>query len=69
MINYRDYIFTFLYQLQAPPDNNSTERAIWNIRVKTGSLVKFKSPNEAFTFAVLQSVTDTKIKKDQNAYL
>jgi transposase len=66
MIKYRDYIFTFLYHPNVPPDNNSSERAIRNIKVKQKVSGQFKSPNGAFIFAVLRSVTDTMIKNDQN---
>lgn len=31
---YREYLFTFLYHPKAPPDNNASERAIRNIKVK-----------------------------------
>jgi transposase len=66
MVKYRDYIFTFLHMSQVPPDNNSSERAIRNIKVKQKVSGQFKSPNGAFIFAVLRSVTDTIIKNDQN---
>ena len=63
---YRDYIFTFLYHPDVPPDNNSSERAIRNIKIKQKVSGQFKSPNGAFIFAVLRSVTDTMIKNDLN---
>ncbi|MDO9510454.1 MAG: IS66 family transposase [Bacteroidales bacterium] len=66
MVKYRDYIFTFLQMPNVPPDNNSSERAIRNIKVKQKVSGQFKSPNGAFIFAVLRSITDTIIKNDQN---
>jgi len=57
MVKCRDYIFTFLHMPQVPPDNNSSERAIRNIKVKQKISDQFKSPNGAFIFAVLRSVT------------
>jgi transposase len=66
LIKYRDYIFTFLYNPRVPPDNNSSERAIRNIKVKQKVSGQFKSLNGAFIFAVLRSITDTIIKNDQN---
>jgi len=66
LVKYRDYIFTFLHNPQVPPDNNSSERAIRNIKVKQKVSGQFKSPNGAFIFAVLRSITDTIIKNDQN---
>jgi len=66
MIKYRDYIFTFLYHPKVPPDNNGSERAIRNIKVKQKISGQFKSPTGAFNFAVLRSITDTAIKNNQN---
>ncbi|MEZ5195743.1 MAG: IS66 family transposase [Bacteroidales bacterium] len=66
LIRYRDYLFTFLYHPKVPPDNNASERAIRNIKVKQKISGQFKSPNGAFIFAVLRSITDTVIKNNQN---
>ena len=63
---YRDYLFTFLYNPNVPPDNNASERAIRNIKVKQKVSGQFKSTNGAFCFAVLRSVTDTILKNNQN---
>lgn len=65
LIKYREYIFTFLYHPKVPPDNNASERAIRNIKVKQKISGQFKSPNGAFAFAVLRSITDTSIKNRQ----
>jgi len=62
---YREYIFTFLYRPEVPPDNNASERAIRNIKVKQKISGLFRSTNGAFNFAVLRSVTDTVLKNDQ----
>ena len=66
LIKYRKFILTFLYFPNVPPDNNASERAIRNIKVKQKVSGQFKSPNGAFIFAVLRSVTDTMIKNDRN---
>lgn len=66
LIKYRGFIFTFLYHPKVPPDNNASERAIRNIKVKQKVSGQFKSPNGASIFAVLRSVTDTIIKNNQN---
>jgi len=68
LIKYRDFIFTFLYHPKVPADNNASERAIRNIKVKQKISGQFKSPNGAFIFAVLRSITDTIIKNNQNVY-
>lgn len=66
MKKYEDYIFTFLYYPKVPPDNNASERAIRNIKVKQKISGQFKSPTGGYNFAVLRSITDTVIKNNQN---
>lgn len=66
LIKYQHYIFPFLYRPEVPPDNNASERAIRNIKVKQKISGQFKSPEGAFGFAVLRSVTDTILKNNQN---
>jgi len=68
LVKYRGFLFTFVYHPEVPPDNNASERAIRNIKVKQKVSGQFKSPNGAFIFAVLRSVTDTIIKNNQNVY-
>ena len=63
---YRDFIFTFLYRPEVPPDNNASERAIRNIKVKQKVSGQFRSTNGAFRFAVLRSITDTVLKNNMN---
>ncbi|MFW5699743.1 MAG: IS66 family transposase [Bacteroidota bacterium] len=65
LVKYRQYLLTFLYHPKVPPDNNASERAIRNIKVKKVS-EQFKSPNGAFIFAVHRSITDTVIKNKQD---
>ncbi|MCK5776779.1 MAG: IS66 family transposase [Bacteroidales bacterium] len=64
MRKYSDYIFTFLYRIEVPPDNNASERAIRNIKIKQKVSGLFRSTNGAFRFAVLRSITDTVLKND-----
>lgn len=66
MIKYRDYIFTFLYYHNVPPDNNGSERAIRNIKVKQKVSGHFKTLRGAEIYAIIRSVTDTCIKNGQN---
>lgn len=61
---YEEYIFTFLYHPKVPPDNNASERAIRNIKVKQKVSGQFKSTDGALGFAVLRSITDTIIKNN-----
>jgi hypothetical protein len=66
MIKYRNYIFTFLYFQDVPPDNNASERAIRNIKVKQKISGQFKTANGAQPYAIIRSITDTCIKNNQN---
>ena len=66
MIKYKNYIFTFLFNPNVPPDNNGSERAIRNIKVKHKISGYFKSFNGASQFAILRSVLDTALKNGQN---
>ncbi|MFW6223225.1 MAG: IS66 family transposase [Bacteroidota bacterium] len=66
LCKYRDYIFKFLYHPDVPPDNNASERAIRNLKVKLKVSGQFKSMKGAQCFAVLRSITDTCIKNKQN---
>jgi hypothetical protein len=68
LVRYRGYLFTFLYHPKVPPDNNASERAIRNIKVKQKVSGQFKSPTGGFAFAVLRSITDTIIKNNQNVF-
>jgi transposase len=66
MIRYKNYIFTFLFNPEVPPDNNGSERAIRNIKVKHKISGYFKSFKGASQFAILRSVLDTTLKNKQN---
>ena len=66
LVKYRQHIFTFLYYHQVPPDNNGSERAIRNVKVKQKISGQFKSVTGAESFAILRSVIDTSIKNNLN---
>ncbi|TCV18676.1 transposase IS66 family protein, partial [Sphingobacterium alimentarium] len=63
---YRQYLFTFLYNKDVPPDNNTSEQAIRNIKVKQKVSGMFKSNNGAQNYATIRSVADTCIKNLQS---
>jgi len=63
---YRDYVFTFLYHPDVPPDNNGSERAIQNVKVKQKISGQFKILRAAENFAIRRSIIDTAIKNNQN---
>lgn len=63
---HREYLLVFLYRPEVPPDNNASERAIRNIKVKQKISGQFRSTDGAFRFAVLRSITDTVLKNKQD---
>ncbi len=64
----RDKIFTFLLYPTVPPDNNGSERAIRNLKVKLKVSGQFKSPQGAKDYATLRSIVDTARKRGMNAF-
>jgi len=64
MIKHRNHLFTCLYHLEVPPDNNASERAIRTIKVKQKISGQFKSGQH--DFCVLRSIIDTLRKRNLN---
>lgn len=62
----QDNILYFLLQPNVPPDNNGSEQAVSNVKVKQKISGQFKSIDNANVFAILRSVIDTTIKSGQN---
>ena len=60
LTKHREFIFPFLYHAEVPPDNNGSERAIRNVKVKQKISGQFKTGQSAF--CVLRSIIDTCIK-------
>jgi len=65
ILKHREYLFTFLYHHEVPADNNKSEQAIRNIKVKQKVSGMFKSAHGAHSYAIIRSVTDTCIKNSQ----
>lgn len=63
---YSDYLFQFLFDYLVPPDNNGSERAIRNVKVKQKISGQFKTQTGAQTYAIIRSITDTCIKNNLN---
>ena len=70
LIKHRASILTFLYHEKVPPDNNASERAIRNVKVKTkvSSQFRNKEGKGAERYAKIRSVIDTTIKNGQDVY-
>ena len=61
-------IFTFLDNPFIPPDNNGSERAIRNIKVKSKVSQQFKSSQGAIDYANIRSIIDTSRKRGLNEF-
>ena len=66
MCRERQHLFTFLFIENVPPDNNASERAIRNVKVKQKISGQFKTEQTAQNFAKIRSVIDTTIKNGLN---
>lgn len=62
---HRGSLFRYLKDPAIPPDNNGSERALRNVKVKTKVSGMFKTDLGADEFAIIRSVIDTFIKRDQ----
>jgi len=64
----RNKIFTFLLHPNIPPDNNGSEQAIRNVKVKLNVSGQFKSRQGAEDYARLRSIIDTSRKRGVNEF-
>jgi inorganic triphosphatase YgiF len=64
----RNSVFTFLHHPKVPPDNNGSERAVRNVKVKTKISGLFRTQQGAKHFAIIRSVIDTTIKNTNNVF-
>ncbi|WP_066630776.1 IS66 family transposase [Labilibacter marinus] len=65
---WRKAIFAFLYHPDVPFDNNGSERAIRNIKVKQKVSGGFRSDRGATIFAIIRSAIDTWIKRSADVF-
>lgn len=63
---YDQHIFTFLTIMEVPPDNNTSEQAIRNVKVKLKVSGLFRSTEGADQYAIIRSVIDTALKNGAN---
>ena len=62
-------MFEFLYNNNVPPDNNASERAIRNVKVKQKVSGQFKSQLGAKIFVTIRSIIDTSLKRNLDVFL
>jgi hypothetical protein len=58
----------FLHHHFLPPDNNGSERAIRNVKVKTKVSGQFRTMQGAHIFAIFRSIIDTGIKQKKDPF-
>lgn len=68
LVKYENYLWNFLKNKSVPPDNNASERAIRNIKVKQKISGQFKSLEGGQRFAIVRSIIDTIIKNKNPVY-
>src|ERR1035438_8619135 len=64
----QQYILLFLHHAFVPGDNNGSERAIRNVKVKHKISGQFKSEEGAKAFATIRSIIDTAIKSGKEVF-
>jgi transposase len=65
MVKYADYVFNFLLNKDIPPDNNGSERAIRNFKVKQKISGLFRSTEGVNIYVTIWLVIDTVIKTNR----
>jgi len=68
LVKYVDYVFQFFKEQHMSPNNNSSERAMRNSKVKQKVNGFFKSIEGSISYAILRSIIDTAIKNAQNLF-
>lgn len=66
MNKHRASLFRFLYDPNIPPDNNASERAIRNLKVKLKVSGQFKTGQQ--DYCVLRSIIDSTLKNKGNVF-
>jgi transposase len=64
LTKYRTYLTTCLYHRKVPPDNNASERAIRNTKIKNKISGGFRNPQGGEAYCVLRSIIDSAIKQN-----
>lgn len=68
LIKNEKFLWNFLHDKSIPPDNNGSERAIRNVKVKQKISGQFKSFHGGLAFTIVRSVIDTIIKNNNPVY-
>jgi len=68
LTKYKEYVFKFLFDPDVPYENNASERAVRNLKVKQKVSGMFKSETGADTYCQIHSITQTAKKNNQNPF-
>lgn len=68
MNKHKEKVFLFLHYPKVPPDNNASERAIRNVKVKLKVSGQFKAAAGASQYATIRSIIDTANKQALNVH-
>ncbi len=69
LTKYKEFVFKFLFDPDVPYENNASERAVRNLKVKQKVSGMFKSHAGANTYCQIHSITQTAKKNNQNPFL
>jgi len=68
LTKYKEYVFKFLFDPDVPYENNASERAVRNLKVKQKVSGMFKSHAGADTYCQIHSIMQTAKKNNQNPF-
>ena len=68
LTKYKESVFRFLFDPDLPYENNASERAVRNLKVKQKVSGMFKSQTGANTYCQIHSITQTAKKNNQNPF-
>lgn len=68
LTKFKKYVFKFLFDPDVPYENNASERAVRNLKVKQKVSGMFKSETGADTYCQIHSITQTAKKNNQNPF-
>lgn len=63
LVKHKEKVFLFLHYCGIPPDNNGSERAIRNVKVKVKVSGQFRSGRGTMQYAIIRSIIDTANKQ------
>ena len=69
LTKHKEFVFKFLFDPDVPYENNASERAVRNLKVKQKVSGMFKSHAGANTYCQIHSITQTAKKNNQNPFL